>query len=235
MHSEDDIQVLRHPRQIARLMEQLHAERGQITLVTEGGALEKTANLLVADADKGNLVIDAFSGVEAETFEQASDLHVKTLIEGIQTWFSVPALVRLHDRGDYYYHLPFPVAIYRLQRRGAFRARLPATVQAHAQVRAAEGARTLRGTIHDISTTGVCFRFPRDEIGAFQVGEVFEHARVSCDCGMNFEVRAVVSNLRAEGEKTILVGMRFMDLAPATERKLDLTVQAMQREMMVRS
>ncbi len=232
MHPEDDIQALRHPRQIARLMGLLHAERGQLTLVTAAGGLEKTANLLAADAAHGRLVIDAFSGAEAEAFEHARDIRVKTVIEGIQTWFGVPVLARLHDRGDDYYHLPFPDVLYRLQRRGAFRVRLPATAQAHAQVMTVDGSRMLRGAIHDISITGVCFRFSGEDVGAFQVGEVFEHAQVSCDCGMRFDVRAAVSNLRAEGEKAILVGMRFIDLPPATERQLDRAVQAIQRDMM---
>lgn len=232
MHADDDIQVLRHPRQIARLMERLHAERGQITLVADEGRKEKVANVLEADLEKGALIVDAFEGAEAVVFDRANDVHVKTVIEGIQSWFSVPALARLHDRGDHYYHLPFPEVLYRLQRRAAFRARLPGNISTKAHVQAANGARTLRGTIHDISTTGICFRFPREEAGAFVLGTVFESAYVSCDCGVNFHVQVAVCNVRAEGDKTILVGMRFVDLTPSAERVVDRAVQDLQREMM---
>lgn len=114
----EDVQTLRQPRQIARLLEQLFAERGQLTLVADDGRLEKVANLLQVDPERRVLVIDAFQGAEAAVFERAGEIVVKAVIERIQTWFNLSGVTRLHDRGDYYYHLPFPDTLYRLQRRG---------------------------------------------------------------------------------------------------------------------
>ncbi|MEW6765624.1 MAG: flagellar regulator YcgR PilZN domain-containing protein [Pseudomonadota bacterium] len=227
----DDVQTVRQPRQIDRLMEQLFAERGQLTLVVGDGVLQKVANVLEVDTERGVLVIDAFDGKDALLIEDARDLHVKTLINGIQTWFLVPGVERLHDRGDHYYHLPTPSVLYRLQRRGAFRARPAAGSISQAHVPAPDGGGMLRGTVHDISVTGVCFRFPREDQGMFSMGAVHEQAHVSCDCGLNFHVRLEVTNIRTEGEKSILVGMRFLDLSTAAERSVERAVQAMQREM----
>jgi len=234
MYSDEHIQTLRQARQIARLLEQLHAERGQLTLVADGGRLEKVANLLLVDTDRRVLVIDAFEGAEAALFERAGDILVKAVIDGIQTWFNLAGVTRLHERGDYYYHLPFPDVLYRLQRRGAFRVRLPAGVQSQALLQAPAQGRALRGLIHDISVTGVCFRFPRRELGHFAVGLRFDRVQIVCDCELDVSVQVEVVNLREEGEQSILVGMRFIDLSPDAERAIDRAVQAMQREMLVR-
>jgi c-di-GMP-binding flagellar brake protein YcgR len=231
--SSEDVQTLRQARQIARLLEQLHAERGQLTLVADGGRLEKVANLLLVDLDRRVLVIDAFDGAEGMVFERAGDILVKAVIDRIQTWFNLPGLTRLHERGDDYYHLPFPDVLHRLQRRGAFRVRPPAGVQAHALMQVPGRGSALRGLIHDISVTGVCFRFPREEMEHFVAGVCFDHVQIVCDCRLDVNVRVEVINLREEGEQSILVGMRFVDLLPDAERAIDRAVQAIQREMLV--
>ncbi|MEW6444646.1 MAG: flagellar regulator YcgR PilZN domain-containing protein [Pseudomonadota bacterium] len=229
--NSDDIQTVTQPRQIGRMMDQLFSERGQLTLVVGDGALERAANVLEVNVERGFLVVDAFEGRDAEVIERAGEIHVKTVIAGIQTWFFIQGLERLHDRGDHYYHLPLPARLYRLQRRGAFRVRPSAGQSSQAHVQARDGSRTLRGPIHDISVTGVCFRFPREDMSLFSVGTIYENAYITCDCGLNFYVRLEVSNLREDGEKTILVGMRFLDLGVAAERAIDRAVQTMQREM----
>ncbi|MDM7321797.1 MAG: flagellar brake protein [Gammaproteobacteria bacterium] len=233
MYPDEHIQTLRQPRQIARLLEQLHAERGQLTLVTDSGRLEKVANLLSVDSGRRIMVIDAFDGAEGAVFERAGGILVKTVIDRIQTWFNLPGVTRLHERGDYYYHLPFPDVLYRLQRRGAFRVRPPAGLHAQALMQTPCRRRTLRGLIHDISVTGVCFRFSREEIGYFAVGVCFDHVQILCDCHLDVHVRVEVVNLREEGEQSILVGMRFVDLPPDAERAIDRVVQSIQREMLV--
>lgn len=200
---------------------------------SDGGRLEKVANLLLVDPDRRLLVIDAFNGAEAAVFERAGEILVKTVIDRIQTWFSLSGVTRLHERGDYYYHLPFPDVLYRLQRRGAFRVRPPAGVQSQALMQAPGRGRALRGVIHDISASGVCFRFPREEMANFAVGLCFDHVQIVCDCRLDVSVRVEVVNLREEGEKDILVGMRFIDLSPDAERAIDLAVQSIQREMLV--
>ncbi|MFZ5465904.1 MAG: flagellar brake protein [Pseudomonadota bacterium] len=233
MHSDEHIQTLRQPRQIARLLEQLHAERGQLTLVADGGRLERVANLLLVDPDRRVLVIDAFDGAEAAVFERAGDILVKAVIDRIQTWFNLSGVARLHERGDYYYHLPFPDVLYRLQRRGAFRVRPPAGSQSQALMQAPGRGSALRGLIHDISATGVCFRFPREELEHFAAGLCFDRVQIVCDCRLDVNVRVEVVNLREEGEQGILVGMRFVDLPPDAERAIDRAVQSIQREMLV--
>lgn len=234
MRSED-VQTVHQARQISRLLAQLHAERGQLTLVADGGRLERVANLLLVDPDRRVLVIDAFHGAEAAVFERAGSILVKAVIDRIQTWFNLPGVVRLHERGDYYYHLPFPDVLYRLQRRGAFRVRPPAGSHSHALIHAPGRGSALRGLIHDISVTGVCFRFPREELEHFAVGLCFDRVQIICDCGLDVSVRVEVVNIREEGGKDILVGMRFVDLAPMAERAIDRAVQSIQREMLVMS
>ncbi len=233
MHSDEHIQTLRQPRQIARLLEQLHAERGQLTLVADGGRLERVANLLLVDPGRRVLVIDAFNGAEAAVFERAGDILVKAVIDRIQTWFKLSGVARLCERGDYYYHLPFPDVLHRLQRRGAFRVRPPAGVQAQALMQAPGRGSALRGLIHDISVSGVCFCFPREDLEHFAVGLCFDRVQIVCDCRLDVNVRVEVVNLREEGEQSILVGMRFVDLPPDAERAIDRAVQSIQREMLV--
>jgi|GEM_PF-1819412 len=232
MHADADVQVLRHPRQIARLMARLHAARALLTLVADEGRLEKHVRVLEADPGGRTLIVDALDGAGAAVLERARDIHVKVVIDGIQTWFSAPGVKPRKEQGDRYYTLPFPDALYRLQRRGAFRIFLPQHVHAWAQVQVGHEWRTLKCSIHDISTTGICFRFPREFMEAFVVGERIEHAQVNCDCGVEFHSEMEVRSLHFdEDDKTVLVGMRFIDLPPAVERMLDQAVQSLQREM----
>lgn len=227
MHSEDNIQALRRPDSIARLMLRLHETCAPLVLMYDDGGACVRVGARGVDAACSQLLIDGLDGEDAASLAGGREIHAQAVIDGIQTWFTLTGLVG--EQGGAGARLDFPDVVYRLQRRAALRVRPP---QARAGARIAIASCELNGSMQDISSTGVCLRFARAQAAFLAVGSVLECADIRCDCGLDVQVRLEVVNLREADGDAVLVGMRFLDLASATQGAIERAVHAIQREML---
>lgn len=122
----------------------------------------------------------------------------------------------------------WPGQFYRIQRRSAFRVRVPLTQRAVARVPLPGGSDshlTLR--IVDLSTTGCALEVPTQG-PAFVAGTHLSHVQLDIDAETRFYADIAIVHVKPATEGTRL-GCGFVDLGGATERALQRCVDRIQR------
>ncbi|MDD3608399.1 MAG: flagellar brake protein [Halothiobacillaceae bacterium] len=233
---DDVIQRISSPRMIASALGRLYDARGQVSLRLEQPRVTGESRIVGYDEGERKFVIDAVATQVRESIEQAHKIEVQTIIDGLMTWFHTSSIKKINEGQDRYYEIPFPDVLYKLQRRDAYRARIPGGVQSRVHVPVPQDIRQVTAALHDLSAGGACLEMKSDEASPYEPGVMVQGLEILSNYGLDLHVDAEVRHKRPErsNPSLSLVGVRFHNLTPAARQNIERAVMEIQREEMQR-
>ena len=235
MADDSDIQQVSGERAIAAMLQRHFEVRGVLTLLPDDNdALALKAPLVGHDAEQRQLLFDVTSDDRGDALLQAENIVVRGTMDGLPCWFFSADLSLREEGQDRYFVLPYPNEVFLLQRRDAFRVRLPATLAASAQVTPEGGVKRLTCRVLDVSVTGVGLVMSTADADRLSLGMTLTDMLLVLDGLENIVVTAVVRNMRplvVPGEH--LVGIEFLTLSQRQEQALQRFILQRQRERLL--
>lgn len=211
------------PQEIAGWLNELLRREVPLDLQTTG-PLVKGALLLAMDTRQLVLRVESDRDL-VRAITQAGEVVVTGHLDGIKMHFSVPHLEA--RAGGQELRGPVPDALYRWQRRGAFRVRPPQYAAPVARVRVNQGPLTPMRVL-DVSVSGCALFVPFGTISAPK-GLVFERVQLNLDpeTQLVVDLRVLRSMPPDPGARGWRIGCQFIDpptdVLRALQRFIDTT------------
>ncbi len=128
MTTEDDKYLVRHPRQVRRLLQALIEQRSTVTAHVAGRDQSFPTALLEADEDQDWILLDgSHNEASNRAAEQASHLLCFAQLNHVRLRFRVEQIERLERDGRVTFRVPLPESLHYLQRREFYRLETPIT------------------------------------------------------------------------------------------------------------
>jgi len=123
---------------------------------------------LEINPDSGTLVIDELNPKSGhDVFIKSQRITLHAMHEGVEINFTVNLKNAGSEKGIAFYELEFPESIRHLQRRSSFRVPVSGANKIDAEIHT-ENNDIYSGELSDISSEGMCIRFPKKKAIAFE-------------------------------------------------------------------
>lgn len=233
-----------NPRVIALMLTRHYHTRGRFCLAPVGLRCQSDTTMVGNDQHARYFLVDALPRWLGETIEAAPLIEVRGSFDSVYTWFLCDDLQVVEEHGDRYYEIPYPKEIFQIQRRDAFRIRVPPKIQAtlDGTLRYDEGDRhdkepkeiELSANVVDLSATGLAILANSPELEAVPMGTRIEQGRLRVHQWLDIRIDAEIRNKRPgpKNEGSIL-GMQFAGLPLADAQAVARTVIEIQRKTLL--
>ncbi len=233
MQAEEQITKIDTPRAIAKILTRHFQSRGRFTLLTLSGDVRGDTAIVANDPDARYLLVDALPKSISRVIETARCIQVRGAIGSLYTWFECDDLQVIEEGLDRYYEIPYPIELFQLQRRNAFRVGLPARISASMRGRAAnpelETDIAFFGRIDNISATGIGIILRQSLAALMPVGTIIFEGHIVIEDHLNIVLDAEVRNNRPINDNESTVGMEFTAVTPTDALTIARAVLDVQR------
>lgn len=217
------------PREIASLLRQLMDTSATLNLNASDGHV-LSATLWSTDSERGSIGFSVEPGDPAlPQLLECEDAVAVGYLDSVKVQFDIAHPLLVRGTNTSVLSCRYPREIYRFQRRGAFRVKLPLRNAPVARVRhsaIADMQMSLR--VVDISIGG-CALFLPDDLPALQPGSLLNQVEVELDVGTRFHVDLKLHHVTSLGAEArgVRLGCEFVRADPAAlrtlQRYIDLT------------
>lgn len=219
------------PREVAGLLRQLMDTSATLNL--SGGEDNVVASTLWStDSERGTIgfSVDPADLALARLLE-ADDAVAVGYLDNVKLQFDIAHPMLVHGDKTCVLSCRYPREIYRFQRRGAFRVKLPLRNAPAARMRhsaIAEMQLTLR--VVDISIGG-CALFLPDDMPALQPGSLLNQVEIELDVSTRFSVDLKLHHVTSLGPEArgVRLGCEFMRADPSALRTLQRFIDLTQK------
>lgn len=226
-----DRSALTTHEQIARLLQELSAERKLVTVHLKGTDEQFMSSILSVDPEAMRLTLDELNPVAGhELLLRTRDLRVTTRLHGVDVSFRTRVEAVDDSAGIAIYHLPFPEDIRYHHRRQAYRASVDLSLQVPVYLDTPHGG-IVPGSLRDLSVGGLGTDLLRRPVTPIERGQRLETCTIHLPEGEQvsspLEVRFVE---RVPQSARLRVGGRFVDMESADQRTIRRFVAELDRK-----
>lgn len=221
------------PGDIYSVFRSLESEHAPITVQFNGKG--NFYNSLVVDAffDKKIILLDEITPSEGhEKAIKRIPFSIHASLNGIKIYCKNIVVSRaIDDESGILYRASFPRELLYLQRRDAFRARVPAHMKVEVICGGDVRDTTLQARILNISATGFLIETSGKTIPEPGIGEILNSEILTLNDGEPLQCLSKVAHSRYdEGRDRTVLGCQFLDLEVSTQIRISRFVTFLQRE-----
>ena len=222
---------LSNPQECAAVLRQLRD--GQVSVILsgpDGSAL--TTTLWAVDAEQGRISFCASPGLPAlDRLVEADEAAAVAYLESVKLQFDLHRILLVRGVQASTLQCAWPTAIYRFQRRSAYRVRTPLQHGPTARLRhpsMPEMALALR--VLDVSIGGCALWLPQD-VPPLQAGTHLADVTIELDTDTRFAVGLTLQHVTAQGrnETGVRLGCEWHKLGGGAERVLQRWIDQTQK------
>ena len=242
MPQQEHITKIASPKAIAKILARHYRARGRFYLSTIGGRQLAATAVVGNDPDNQILTVDAVPSRMRPQIENASRIRVQGPIGALFSWFETDGPEIVREDSDTYYELKYPAELFQLQRRAAFRVKIPKTLPAiftaripYPATEAGDEDIPLIARIADLSAVGLAIVVEEPTSDLLPIGARLSDARIHIHERLpDLEVAVEVRNRRRGAlEREKLIGLSFREMASADALTITRCIMALQREALV--
>ncbi len=223
------------PGDIFGVFRSLQHDRSSINVQFEEASQLYSSLVLDANLPERFVLLDEISPEAGrDRIESGMPFSFRGSINGIRVYAEGMRVTRVfRDPSGTYYQASFPTTLLYLQRRDAFRARVPGSLTASVSLRSEDREKPPQGRLLDLSPTGARIAFRGRFDPELEIMEEFQ-AEIELSSQEQFiPVRLEVRNREYDRERDQTVaGFRFLDLNRTAMLDINRLVTQLQREGM---
>lgn len=227
------VRSLTNKQQIYNILTAVQKARTPITIKFEGREKYFTSIILKTDLEKNHLIIDEIAPAEGHMRALQHELFSIRGSHGGVSLFFRPNLISgsSTENGIAFYSIPLPEEMVYQQRRGSFRALVPAALSTPATLSCERHPQPMTGRLYDISITGCRINFEGEINQDLMRGDLFEQCSITLPEGGNISYPLKLKHISYSREyQQTSCGFEFIDLDKIGQRMLDRFVYFLQRE-----
>lgn len=239
---EDERFLLRHPRDIRQVLQQLIERRALISGHLASRGLTFPTALISLDEDTNTLLFD---GSASDTLNRGIEEAGQTVVcvsqlDRVHVQFALSDCTRTQLDGQVAFHAPIPDRVMRLQRREFFRLRVPVTQPVRCLIPFQVGEdqpQRVELRVLDISGGGIAVEVPADR-PEFRPYREYTDCRLLLPDSEALTVRLMVKNLfrqsQPNGRESLRAGCQFTDLPRGGDAQIQRYIFRMERQRSAR-
>jgi flagellar brake protein len=231
---DDQERYYTSPGDIFGVLRALQNDRSPLTVQFSSGGTFYNSLVLDVNIKERYLLLDELTPRDGHALMEAGKLFsLRASINGIRVHARDMRSARtLSDATGILYRVPFPERMLYLQRRDAFRARVPGSLMVNASAHSGKRPDTiLQGKVIDMSATGVRVAFAGETSPPLEIGEILK-ARIeipSQDQSIDCQLEVRNQDFNRDRDQTIC-GLRFHELGRIAQVTVNRFVTQLQRE-----
>lgn len=181
--------------------------------------------------ERGYFVLDALVPEDGNAVARAqSPIHLRARLGGMDIRFASRITARGSQDGLPYYQASYPASIEQPQRRREFRVAIPFHRGIPLSLRTTDGT-SLRGELRDLSPGGFCARLQSGDLARLATpGARRGDCLIELPDGRLDAAVDICHVAPGRGRSAPRIGACFIDLDPATERRIEHSVANFERE-----
>ncbi|RRJ85019.1 flagellar brake protein [Aestuariirhabdus litorea] len=236
MDSKDDYRLLTNPREIASYLKASSDHQEAVTVYFPAKEQGYRSLFVEIDLDRGEIELDSLAPTPGDSLMRNHEkFHVIGSVSGVQLRFDDNVLERLSQDKDgrQGYRIKLPQKVRYMQRRDAFRARIPYSTHIKAVLQDEELPNPLRARLVDISATGCRLVINKAELESLPLrnGSGFSSLKFQIPGSAEIDTMATVRNVLIREEvDEVQVGIEYCNLSGLNERYIDRFVNQLQRD-----
>ncbi|WP_163834431.1 flagellar brake protein [Spartinivicinus ruber] len=237
---EEKYQLKRTPQEISNVLNGILKAKVPIKVYFPSRNLSYKTLIITVDLDTQTFALDELSPIDGNALiKQGESFSVYTFYEGIKVTFDNVTLkaTKLDESGTPFYSFNFPNKLWYLQRRRAFRAKLPCHPAVTAKLKLTEEYPAVTTRVIDISATGCQIAVASQQLqdNLPEVGQVAESFMMSLHNQHELECAVQIRQIhKDEMAGDLLIGLMFLHVTGLQQRYVDLYVNQLQRSALVK-
>ncbi|MDE1461060.1 flagellar brake protein [Spartinivicinus poritis] len=237
---EEKYQLKRTPQEVSGVLMGILKAKVPIKIYFPSRNISYKTFIIGVDLDNQTFALDELSPIDGNPLiKQGEPFSVYTFYEGVKVTFDNVVLeqIKQDEAGIPYYNFKLPSKLWYLQRRKAFRVRLPSHPAVTATLKLTEDYPAVTTQVIDISATGCQVAVASQQLqeNLPEVGQVAENFSMPLHNQHELECAVQIRQIhKDEVTGDLLLGLMFLHVTGLQQRYVELYVNQLQRSALVK-